>query len=99
MRAVTVGVPPVAASVPGVGWPTLPIGRAATLANLLHELDRTQWVPPERVLAAQYHQLRVIARALAPTVPAFRARARPRRTHTGRPRHAGRSAPAPPAHP
>jgi hypothetical protein len=67
-------MPPIGATVSGISWPTLPVGRPAALANLVHELDRTQWYPREAVVAAQFRQLRLLAQVLAVAVPAFRDR-------------------------
>ena len=74
MRVVIPAVPPVRRSVDGVAWPSLPTGRPATLANLVHELDRTQWLPRATVLDRQYAQLRVLAHGLAAAVPFFQKR-------------------------
>jgi phenylacetate-coenzyme A ligase PaaK-like adenylate-forming protein len=74
VRIVRFAVPPIGATLPGIAWPPIPAGRAATLANLVHELDRTQWLPPEAIVAAQFRQLRVLARDLTVAVPVFRQR-------------------------
>lgn len=64
----------IGSDVAGVAWPPVLTGRAATLAALLHRLDRTQWLPPARLAERQRVQLGVLARWFAPRSPSFRER-------------------------
>ena len=73
MRRVT-AMPSLRATTSGIAWPAMPTGSAATLANLVYELDRTQWLSGEAVVAAQFAQLGVLARHLAASIPSFRDR-------------------------
>jgi phenylacetate-CoA ligase len=58
--------------VPGIAWPAIPdYGRAAVLA-LLHQIEQSQWLPAERVLAGQLAQLAALVRHAAETVPFYR---------------------------
>jgi phenylacetate-CoA ligase len=61
-------------NVPGVAWPAIASGEAATIATLLRDLDRTQWLPAEAIRAAQFHQLGLLARHLVATCPYFHGR-------------------------
>ena len=62
----------VLSAVPGIAWPALPsLEGAATLA-LLHQLEQTQWLPPERLVALQMRQLEQLLRHVHAEVPFYR---------------------------
>ena len=61
---------------PGIEWPALPAGRAATLLALEHQLERSQWWPPETLLKAQLRQLETVLAHALQTVPFYRERLR-----------------------
>ena len=58
----------------GVTWPPVPTGQAATLAVLLDDLDRSQWLDPATIRARQFRQLRVLAEHCAAHSPQFARR-------------------------
>jgi phenylacetate-CoA ligase len=61
-------------AMPGVAWPAIPAGDGAMTLSLLHQLERTQWLAPERLLELQFGQLAVLLRHAYATVPYYRAR-------------------------
>jgi phenylacetate-CoA ligase len=60
--------------VPSVAWPPLFSNDRASLAALVLQLDRSQWLPPGEIAAGQARQLAVLARHFAAHSPHFRAR-------------------------
>ena len=60
--------------VPGVRWPALLAGRAASLAALLAQLERTQWLSPEELDALQLAQLESVLAHACRNAPAWRER-------------------------
>lgn len=60
--------------VPGNAWPPLFSTHTASLAALVHELDRSQWLDRSEIEARQYRQLGLLAAHLAGHNPHFRAR-------------------------
>lgn len=60
--------------VPGVAWPALPAANAALVLAVLHQLEQTQWLPPERLQALQFGQLAILLRHAFSTVPYYKAR-------------------------
>lgn len=50
-----------ASHVPGIAWPPVLAGRAATLAALLHQLNESQWLPAAELEKRQYERLAVLA--------------------------------------
>jgi len=61
-------------AVPGVSWPAIPGQEAAPLLALQFQLERTQWLPPARLLELQFRQLEVLMRHAHDTVPYYRER-------------------------
>lgn len=58
----------------GVVWPPVSTGKAATLAALLDELDRSQWLDTASIRTRQFRQLRVLADHSARHSPQFARR-------------------------
>lgn len=61
-------------TVKGVAWPPLLTGMAASLAVLLAELERTQWLSPKEIAVLQARQLSILLTHLAAQSPSFAAR-------------------------
>ena len=61
-------------SIDGVVWPPMPVGEAASLAALMHQLEQTQWLPPEVVGERQHEQLVNVAAHAHSHSSQFRAR-------------------------
>jgi phenylacetate-CoA ligase len=61
-------------NVKGVVWPPLLAGPAASLAVLLAELERTQWLAPEELGKLQARQLPALLTHMAGQSPSFAAR-------------------------
>jgi phenylacetate-CoA ligase len=59
---------------PGISWPAIPGEEASALLALQFQLERTQWLPPERLLELQFRQLDVLLRHAWDTVPYYRER-------------------------
>jgi phenylacetate-CoA ligase len=59
-------------AVPGIAWPAIPAANGALALSLLHQLERTQWLAPERLLALQLDQLAILLRHAHATVPFYR---------------------------
>jgi phenylacetate-CoA ligase len=55
-----------------VAWPALSAPHAALKLALLHQLERSQWLPPERLRELQARQLGVLLRHAASHVPYYR---------------------------
>jgi len=55
-------------------WPAVPNPDGAFVLALLFQLERTQWLPPERLRELQSQQLDVLLRHACETVPFYRAR-------------------------
>jgi phenylacetate-CoA ligase len=60
--------------VPGVRWPALLAGRAASLASLLAQLERTQWLSTDELEALELAQLESLLVHACRNAPAWRAR-------------------------
>ena len=63
-----------ASALPGVAWPGISGTAAATRLALLHQLERSQWLAPERLRERQAEQLDVLLRHARSTVPYYRER-------------------------
>lgn len=61
-------------AVPGIAWPAIPAANGALALSLLHQLERTQWLAPEKLLALQLEQLAILLRHAHATVPFYRER-------------------------
>lgn len=61
-------------AVPGATWPAIPSQEAANLLALQFQLERTQWLPPERLRELQFRQLDALLRHAYDTVPYYRER-------------------------
>jgi phenylacetate-CoA ligase len=61
-------------AVPGVAWPAIPAANAAMVLSVLHQLEHTQWLAPEKLLALQLGQLAVLLRHAYATVPYYKSR-------------------------
>lgn len=62
--------------VANAAWPPIHNARVASLAALIHQFDRTQWLAPDAIGAQQDRQLAIVSRHLAAYVPAYRERLR-----------------------
>ena len=60
--------------VPGVAWPPVFSTRRSSLAALMYELERSQWRPPDQLLAGQLTQLRSLIGHFSSRSARFRAR-------------------------
>lgn len=59
-------------TVPGTTWPAIPGQEAANLLALQFQLERTQWLPAERLRELQLQQLDALLRHAYGTVPYYR---------------------------
>ncbi|HET9404389.1 MAG TPA: hypothetical protein VFO57_07400 [Burkholderiales bacterium] len=59
-------------AVPGIGWPAIPGKAPAALLALQFQLERSQWLEPEKLLDFQFRQLEVLLRHAYATVPYYR---------------------------
>lgn len=57
---------------PGISWPGIPGGHAATLAALTYQFEQTQFYTPEQLVEHQCRQLGVLFRHAAEQVPFYR---------------------------
>lgn len=60
-------------AVPGAAWPAIPASGGAMALALLHQLERTQWLAPEKLLELQLGQLAGLLRHAHATVPHYRS--------------------------
>ena len=61
-------------AVPGIRWPAIPTLRDANVLALLDQFERSEWWPPEVLLAHQLRQLENLLVHAARTVPLYRER-------------------------
>jgi len=61
-------------AVPGVAWPAVPSQNGALVLSMLHQLERTQWAEPDKLLDLQLGQLAVLLRHAFATVPYYKLR-------------------------
>jgi len=59
---------------PGITWPAIPGQEAAALLALQFQLERSQWLAPERLRELQFRQLEALLRHAGDTVPYYRER-------------------------
>ncbi|MBI1829885.1 MAG: phenylacetate--CoA ligase family protein [Planctomycetes bacterium] len=59
-------------SIPGSVWPAIPRGDVSQLWAIYLELERTQWLSPEEILAGQLAQIRTLLAHCAEHVPYYR---------------------------
>jgi phenylacetate-CoA ligase len=59
-------------AVPGAAWPVVPSASAATVLAVLYQLERSQWLPAERLRAHQIGQLELLVRHAFASVPYYR---------------------------
>jgi phenylacetate-CoA ligase len=59
-------------AVPGIAWPAIPGQEGAAMLALQFQLERTQWLSPEKLLELQFRQLDVLLRHAWETVPYYR---------------------------
>ena len=64
----------IAARLPGIVWPPIIEGSAATVLALARQLDASQWFAPEELRAKQFAQLGLLIPWLAAHSPAFARR-------------------------
>ena len=64
----------VESAVPGIAWPAIPAAHGAMVLSVLHQLERSQWLAPDKLLELQLGQLAVLLRHAHATVPHYRAR-------------------------
>lgn len=55
-----------------VAWPAVPAPHAAALLALLHQLEQSQWLSPQRLRELQSRQLELLLRHAASSVPYYR---------------------------
>jgi phenylacetate-coenzyme A ligase PaaK-like adenylate-forming protein len=60
-------------AVPGVVWPAIPSANGALVLSVLHQLERTQWLSPAKLLELQLRQLAVLLRHAFATVPYYKS--------------------------
>lgn len=65
--------PEVRSVVSGIGWPGIGSDPAAHLQGLLFQMDRSQWLPEERLRERQLGQLKLLLRHAKSTVPHYAA--------------------------
>jgi len=49
-------------TMPGLAWPAIPHAAGATMLAMQHQLERSQWWTPQRLMEHQFSQLRVLVR-------------------------------------
>lgn len=59
-------------TVPGVAWPAIPGQEGAALLALQYQLERSQWLAPERLRELQFRQLEALLKHACETVPYYR---------------------------
>lgn len=59
---------------PGVAWPAIHVPHAAAKLALLHQLEFSQWLPPQGLRELQISQLEPLLRHAVATVPHYRMR-------------------------
>jgi len=59
---------------PGIAWPAIPDGRAATLLAIQFQLEQSQWWSPDDLAAWQLRQLRLLLAHAGRSVPFYRER-------------------------
>ena len=62
----------VQSAIPGIAWPAIPSPPGAAALALLHQLERSQWLPAEQVAGLQKRQLRSLLRHAHAQVPYYR---------------------------
>ena len=55
-------------------WPAIPDAKGALIMSILFQLERSQWWPPEKLLAWQLHQLGAVLGHAYETTPFYRDR-------------------------
>lgn len=63
--------PETRSTLPGIAWPAITNDAAAHLQALLFQLDRSQWLPAERLHARQLGQISQVLRHALTTVPRY----------------------------
>ena len=58
---------------PGIAWPAISVPHAAAKLAMLHQLEQTQWLSPQRLRELQLRQLELLLRHAADTVHYYRA--------------------------
>jgi phenylacetate-CoA ligase len=61
----------------GIAWPATPTGPEVMRIAVVHQLQQTQWWPPQALVEMQLRQLALLARHAAKTVPFYRDRLDP----------------------
>ena len=61
-------------AMPDMAWPGIPAPAGAAVLALLYQLQQSQWLPAERLLELQRHQLNNMLRHAAAHVPYYRER-------------------------
>lgn len=74
MKKVKPGVHVPRSTLDGVVWPAIPGPVNAMVLALQYQLERSQWWPPETLLALQMHQLERLLVHASKTVPFYRGR-------------------------
>lgn len=64
----------VRSAMPGIVWPAVPSAEGATALALQFQLERSQWLAPERLRELQFRQLNTLVRHAHATVPYYRER-------------------------
>lgn len=63
---------PIRPALPGALWPAIPAAGGAAVLAVLSQLERTQWLRPERLLELQRRQLEALLAHARATVPYYR---------------------------
>ena len=58
----------------GVAWPAIPSQSGALLLSMLYQFERTQWLPPERLIERQLLQVSQLLRHADESVAFYRRR-------------------------
>lgn len=61
-------------TLPGVAWPPVSSSQSARVLAMQFSLEQSQWLAPERILAQQFQQLRLLVRHALATTPYYRQR-------------------------
>jgi hypothetical protein len=64
----------VSSRIPDAAWPAIPTARASQLLAVQFQLEQSQWLPPDKLHAFQWQQLRRVIHHASQHVPFYRPR-------------------------